>query len=150
MKKIILRAIATFFGSGFFPIAPGTVASGLTALLYFLALARLPWPVQGLIIAVVFFAGAPAATWYARELNRKDPGRIVIDETCGQLIALFLIPPAIKPVVLGFVLFRILDILKPYPIKKLEALPEGWGIMADDVGAGLAAAILLRILLIVL
>jgi phosphatidylglycerophosphatase A len=148
--KTLSRIVATFFGAGFFPIAPGTAASGLTALLYYFCLGRLAWPYQILIIVAVFFAGVMTATRYARELNRKDPGRIVIDETCGQLISLFLVPPAIKPVALAFFLFRVFDILKPYPIKKLESLPWGWGIMADDVGAGIAAAIVLRILMIFL
>ncbi len=148
--KILIRAAATFFGSGYFPIAPGTVASGLTAVLYFLLLARLPWFFQAFLVIAVFFIGVPAADWVARDLNRKDPGRIVIDETCGQLIALFLLPPAIMPVALGFLCFRVLDIIKPYPIKKLESLPGGWGIMADDVGAGLAAAAVVRMLLIFL
>ena len=138
---------STFFGTGFFPVAPGTVASFLTVLLFKLGLYKLSWPFQALIIVAVFIAGGAAANRYARLLNRKDPGRIVIDETCGQLIALFLMTPGWKELLLAFFLFRIFDIIKPYPIKKLEALPHGWGIMADDVGAGLAAAVFLRLIL---
>ena len=141
---------STFFGTGFFPIAPGTAASFLTVLLFKLGLYRLPWPFQALIIVVLFIAGGAASTRYARLLNRKDPGRIVIDETCGQLIALFLVTPGWKELLLAFFLFRIFDIIKPYPIKKLEGLPLGWGIMADDVGAGLAAAGFLRLILLFL
>jgi len=141
---------STFFGTGFFPIAPGTAASFLTVLLFKLGLYKLPGPFQALIIVVLFIAGGAASTRYARLLNRKDPGRIVIDETCGQLIALFLVTPGWKELLLAFFLFRIFDIIKPYPIKKLEALPHGWGIMADDVGAGLAAAGFLRLILLFL
>ena len=141
---------STFFGTGFFPVAPGTVASFLTVLLFKLGLYKLSWPFQALIIVAVFIAGGAAANRYARLLNRKDPGRIVIDETCGQLIALFLMTPGWKELLLAFFLFRIFDIIKPYPIKKLEALPHGWGIMADDVGAGLAAAGFLRLILLFL
>ena len=141
---------STFFGTGFFPVAPGTVASFLTVLLFKLGLYKLSWPFQALIIVAVFIAGGAAANRYARLLNRKDPGRIVIDETCGQLIALFLVTPGWKELLLAFFLFRIFDIIKPYPIKKLEALPHGWGIMADDVGAGLAAAVFLRLILLFL
>jgi phosphatidylglycerophosphatase A len=141
---------STFFGTGFFPVAPGTVASFLTVLLFKLGLYKLSWPFQALIIVAVFIAGGAAANRYARLLNRKDPGRIVIDETCGQLIALFLMTPGWKELLLAFFLFRIFDIIKPYPIKKLEALPHGWGIMADDVGAGLAAAVFLRLILLFL
>jgi len=141
---------STFFGTGFFPIAPGTAASFLTVLLFKLGLYKLPWPFQALIIVVLFIAGGAASTRYARLLNRKDPGRIVIDETCGQLIALFLVTPGWKELLLAFFLFRIFDIIKPYPIRKLEAIPHGWGIMADDVGAGLAAAGFLRLILLFL
>jgi phosphatidylglycerophosphatase A len=141
---------STFFGTGFFPVAPGTAASFLTMLLYKLGLYRLSWPFQALIVVVLFIAGGAASTRYARLLNRKDPGRIVIDETCGQLIALFLVTPGWKELLLAFFLFRIFDIIKPYPIKKLEALPYGWGIMADDVGAGIAAAVFLRLILLFL
>jgi phosphatidylglycerophosphatase A len=141
---------STFFGTGFFPIAPGTAASFLTMLLFKLGLYKLSWPFQALVIIALFIAGGAASTRYARLLNRKDPGRIVIDETCGQLIALFLVTPGWKELLLAFFLFRIFDIIKPYPIKKLEALPHGWGIMADDVGAGLAAAVFLRLILLFL
>jgi phosphatidylglycerophosphatase A len=141
---------STFFGTGFFPVAPGTAASFLTILLFKLGLYKLSWPFQALIIVALFIAGGAAANRYARLLNRKDPGRIVIDETCGQLIALFLMTPGWKELLLAFFLFRIFDIIKPYPIKKLEALPHGWGIMADDVGAGLAAAVFLRLILLFL
>jgi phosphatidylglycerophosphatase A len=119
-------------------------------LIYKLGLYKLSWPFQALIIVSLVIAGAAASTRYGRLLNRKDPGRIVIDETCGQLIALFLVTPGWKELLLAFILFRIFDILKPYPIKKLEALPHGWGIMADDVGAGLAAAVSLRLILLFL
>jgi phosphatidylglycerophosphatase A len=141
---------STFFGAGFFPVAPGTAASFITMLIYKLGLYKLSWPFQALIIVFLVIAGAAASTRYGRLLNRKDPGRIVIDETCGQLIALFLVTPGWKELLLAFILFRIFDILKPYPIKKLEALPHGWGIMADDVGAGLAAAVSLRLILLFL
>ncbi len=148
--KTLIKIAATFFGSGYFPIAPGTLASGLTALAYFLLLGRLAWPLQALVILAVFGIGVPAASWYARELNRKDPGLIVIDETAGQLVALLGVVPEIRAVFLGFFLFRLFDIIKPYPIKKLERLPGGWGIMADDIGAGIAAAAVLRVILIFL
>ena len=141
---------STFFGTGFFPVAPGTVASFLTVLLFKLGLYKLSWPFQALIIVAVFIAGGAASTRYARLLKQKDPARIVIDETCGQLIALFQVTPSLRELLLAFFLFRIFDIIKPYPIKKLEALPHGWGIMADDVGAGLAAAVFLRLILLFL
>jgi len=145
--SFISKIIATFFGSGFFPIAPGTAASFLTALVYLWWIHGFAGPVQAGIIVILFFTGSLTATRYSRELGQTDPGRIVIDETCGQLIALFLCPPTWMAVAVGFILFRIFDIIKPYPINKLEKFPRGWGIMADDVGAGVAAGILLRLIL---
>ncbi len=148
--KILTRIVATFFGSGLCPIAPGTAASFVTALIYMFLLGGLSWPFQVLVIAVLFLAGVPAASRYSAELGRKDPGCIVIDEACGQLVTLFLIPPDLVAVAAGFFLFRIFDIIKPYPIRKLEGFPRGWGIMADDIGAGLASAAVLRLLLVIL
>jgi phosphatidylglycerophosphatase A len=148
--KILSRIVATFFGSGFCPIAPGTAASFLTALIYMFFLSGLPGPAQALVIAAVFVAGVPAASRYSTELGQKDPGRIVIDEACGQLIALFMLPPDPVSVASAFFIFRIFDIIKPYPIKKLEGFPRGWGIMADDVGAGLASALVLRLVFVIL
>ena len=148
--KFLSRIVATFFGAGFCPIAPGTAASFITALIYMFFLHGFPWPVQALIIIDVFLIGVPTSSRYAAELGRKDPGRVVIDETCGQLIALFMLPPDPVLVAAAFFLFRIFDIIKPYPIKKLEAFPKGWGIMADDVGAGLASAFVLRLILVIL
>ncbi len=148
--NIFARIVATFFGSGFCPIAPGTAASFITALLYMFLLSGLSGPVQALIIVTLFFVGVPAASRYSAELGRKDPGRIVIDEACGQLIALFMLPPDPVSVAASFFLFRIFDIIKPYPIRKLEGFPRGWGIMADDVGAGLVSAAVLRLALAVL
>lgn len=148
--KALSRILATFFGSGFCPIAPGTAASFITALLYMFLVSGLSGPAQALLIVALFLAGVPAASRYSAELGRKDPGRIVIDEVCGQLVALFMIRPDPLPVAAGFLLFRIFDIIKPFPIKKLEGFPRGWGIMADDVGAGLAATAVLRLALAIL
>jgi phosphatidylglycerophosphatase A len=142
--------IATFFGTGLCPIAPGTAASLAVALSYKFWLWMLPWPAEIILIAVLFAAGVAASTRYARALHQKDPGRIVIDEVCGQLTALLFVAPSWKAVILSFFLFRFFDIIKPYPIRKLEGFPEGWGIMADDIGAGIFAGVFLRILLAVL
>jgi phosphatidylglycerophosphatase A len=96
---------------------------------------------------LVFSVGVWASGRVARLLGIADPARVVIDEISGQLISItpLLFAPAWRTVVLGFILFRAFDILKPYPIGKLERLPGGWGIMADDVGAGILAAAILII-----
>lgn len=144
------RVLATFFGVGLFPAAPGTLASAVAVLLYKLALHELSWPLYLLLLASLFWAGAAAAAATAAELGRPDPGRIVVDEVCGQLLAIALFSDAWVPLAISFALFRFFDIIKPWPIRKLERLPGGWGIMADDIGAGLAAAVLGRLVLILI
>jgi phosphatidylglycerophosphatase A len=92
--------------------------------------------------------GIPASTIVAREAGREDPGFVVIDEVAGQLIALIAVTPDWPHAILSLILFRIFDIWKPWPIRRLEALPEGTGIMLDDVAAGalaLACAHIIRI-----
>jgi len=141
--------LATFFGVGLVPVAPGTAASAVAALAYKLALHELAWPLFVLLVALLFAGGAAVSARHAADLGRPDPGRIVIDEVCGQLVALAFLPAGWLPVGLSFALFRFFDIIKPWPIRKLEKLPGGWGIMADDVGAGLAAALLARLALLI-
>lgn len=141
--------LATFFGVGLAPAAPGTAASAVAALAYKLALHDLPGPLFVLLIALLFAGGAAVAARYSADIGRPDPGRIVIDEVCGQLVALAFLPAGWLPVGLSFALFRFFDIIKPWPIRTLEKLPGGWGIMADDVGAGLAAALLARLALLI-
>lgn len=145
--KTASRVLATFFGVGLFPVAPGTLASAVAVLAYKLALHTLAWPLYFLILAGLAWAGAAAATAYAAELGRPDPGRIVVDEVCGQLIALALFPGGWVPLAISFALFRFFDIIKPWPIRRLEKISGGWGIMADDIGAGLAAAVVGRVIL---
>lgn len=140
------RVVATFFGAGRFPVAPGTFASLLAVLLHVFLLSRLPIPWRAAAVAGAFLLGVAAASATGRALGEKDPRRIVVDEVVGQWVALFLVPARWLPVLLGFFLFRFFDILKPLGIRRLEALPSGWGIMADDVAAGLASMALLELL----
>jgi len=147
--KILAKVLATFFGLGLAPVLPGTVASAATTLLFVFLLRGLSGPLYVLLVVVLFFAGVAVSKIAADELGRPDPGRVVIDEVCGQLIALAFLPPGWVPAGLAFALFRFFDIIKPWPIRRLERLPGGWGIMADDVGAGLAAAALTRLALLV-
>jgi phosphatidylglycerophosphatase A len=141
--------LATAFGLGFVPFAPGTAASLAAALAYGLVLYRLPWPFYALLVVALSLLGVYVSGRYAAELGRPDPARIVIDEICGQLVAVAFLPAAWLPVGLSFVLFRFFDIIKPGPIRRLERLPGGWGIMADDLGAGLVAAVLTRLVQLV-
>jgi phosphatidylglycerophosphatase A len=145
--KLLSRIFSTFFGIGFFPKAPGTASSTAALLIYCLALHCLPWPIYILFLAVLFSLGSMASAAYAAELGQTDPQRIVIDEAFGQFLALFLVPVGWLPLTLTFVFFRFFDIIKPYPIRRLEKLPGGWGIMADDAGAGVVTGVIVHLLL---
>jgi phosphatidylglycerophosphatase A len=95
----------------------------------------------------ITIAGIPAATRLSRALGKKDPQIVVIDEVAGQLVTLIAVPLAWKTYLAGFILFRVFDILKPPPVRLLERLPEGVGIVVDDLGAGLYGLILIHLLM---
>lgn len=143
------RLLSSVFGLGRVPFAPGTAASAAAALAYALALHRLSWPLYAALVLLLFFGGIAVSARTAAELGRPDPGLVVIDEVCGQIVALAFLPAGWLPVFVAFALFRFFDIIKPWPIRRLERLPGGWGIMADDAAAGLAAALLARLVLLV-
>jgi phosphatidylglycerophosphatase A len=140
--------IATFFGVGHLPPGPGTYASAITVLLWWAAGRSLPsgWliPVSVLLASAITLIGIPVSTVVARESGRTDPGFVVIDEVAGQMIALIAVPLNWKYLLAGFILFRSFDIVKPFPLRRLEKLSAGTGIMMDDVGAGLYALVLLH------
>jgi len=143
--------VATFFGTGRLKPGPGTWGSLATVILWALASSRIPEGnrVWATIIAavVVTFIGIPAATIVARAAGRKDPQFVVIDEVAGQLVTLIAAPLAWKPFLAGFILFRVFDMWKPFPIRRLELLPEGTGIVVDDLGAGIYALAVMHLLL---
>jgi phosphatidylglycerophosphatase A len=101
-----------------------------------------------MIFFLLFLVGVYTSTKYSAESKKKDPRKIVIDEACGQLLVLFRMSDAWFPVLASFVLFRLFDIVKPYPIKKVEALPAGWGIMMDDVVAAIYAGVIVNLYLL--
>jgi len=143
--------VATFFGAGRLRPGPGTWGSLATALLWWLLASHLApaarLPVILALIAVVIAIGIPAATLEARGCGRKDPSHVVIDEVAGQLITLIACPIVWQALLAGFILFRVFDILKPPPVRSLEKLPEGTGIVVDDVGAGIYGLMVLQLLL---
>lgn len=130
---------------------PGSWASAATVLLWWLisqlAGARIQIPMALLLACLAVFLGIPAATRVARESGRTDPSFVVIDEVAGQMIALIAAPVRWKTLLAGFILFRAFDIMKPPPLRQLEKIPGGAGIMLDDVGAGLYALAVLQIVL---
>jgi phosphatidylglycerophosphatase A len=137
--------VATFFGAGLCKPAPGTWASAAAVLLW----AAVAWGIhptpQALLlfqlagIAVTLLVGVPAATIVERESGRTDPQLIVIDEVAGQWVALLGSHANWRHAVIALFLFRLFDITKPFPVHLLERLPGGWGIVFDDVAAGLYA-----------
>jgi phosphatidylglycerophosphatase A len=136
--------IATFGYVGYFPIAPGTAGSA-AALIVYLPLRYLGLPaVELLAILAVFAIGVWASTATERALNRKDPGPVVVDEVLGMLITLATLPLSWWGIFAGFLIFRVLDVIKPYPAGRFERLPSGLGIMADDAMAGVYGHLLLR------
>ena len=146
--------VATFFGAGFGKPGPGTWGS-VAAVLLWAAYAWLAHPAPltltlalVLAIALTLVFGIPASTIVARESGRHDPQFVVIDEVAGQWITLLFSPFDWRHALIALILFRFFDMTKPFPVRRLEDLPEGWGIVLDDVAAGLYAlgiASLLRI-----
>ena len=138
-------AVATFFGAGLLRPGPGTYGSVAAVLLWFGAAHWFHAAGVGLAVGTGAAAlaatliGIPAATVVAREAGREDPGFVVIDEVAGQWIALIAVRPDWKHAALALLLFRAFDIWKPWPIRRLERLPEGTGIVLDDLAAGALA-----------
>ena len=144
--------IATGLGAGYFPVAPGTAGS-LLGLALVVALRQTALDGTGLAVtvlalsAVLFVVGVWSAGKAEKAFGRVDPGQVVIDEVVGQIIT-FVATPRISRVglIAGFFLFRIFDIVKPFPARRAERFPGGWGIMLDDVAAGLYSLLVLVIL----
>ena len=136
-------AIATVFGVGYAPIAPGTFGSAAGLVVWWLLPAS---PVaQAIAIVTIFIAGSWGGSVAERHFGRTDPGQVVIDEVMGMLITLFLNPVGWVGAFAGFVLFRIFDVIKPYPSNRLERLHGGLGVMADDGMAAVYANLVLRL-----
>jgi phosphatidylglycerophosphatase A len=145
--------IATFFGAGRMRPGPGTWGSAAAVVLWAALAYQLPVPARTPVVIalalLVTLIGIPAATQVARASATKDPQFVVIDEVAGQLVALVAVPLAWKTFLAGFILFRAFDIVKPPPVRQLERLPEGTGIVLDDVAAGLYALAVMQLLLYV-
>lgn len=138
--------ISTCAGAGYFPVAPGTAGSAVGLL----ALAALrtwggAWWSEPAAIGAVFVAGAWSAGRAEVHFGRTDPGQVVVDEVLGMLVTLALIPVGLSGALTGFVLFRVFDVIKPWPASRLEEVPGGLGVMGDDLAAGIYANVALRL-----
>ena len=147
----IATALGTAFGLGYVPYIPGTFASLVTAgAVALLHRASDSATLQlGAVLVLLLPAGIWASARVARRAGRHDPSHVVIDEVVGQIFCLLWVPFSWTFLFLGFVAFRAFDILKPYPIKKVERLRGGVGIVGDDLIAGLYAGLLLRIVYVI-
>ena len=154
-------AIATF-GVGYLPVAPGTWGSLVGVGIYLLLRLGIRdrgltfFAIEVVVILLITFSGIWAASQTERITGKKDPGKVVVDEVAGQLISL--LPVALLPswsswklwVIVSFVLFRVFDIVKPYPARRMEGLHGGLGIMADDLVAGAYGALLMLVAVILM
>lgn len=156
--KWLIKLIATGCYTGYTPLAPGTAGSLIGVIIY-LGIYKFSWLSYLLILIALSLFGVyisnKATSYFFKE---KDSKRIVIDEIIGFLITMFLIIPSeidfsevllfrySKFVIAGFLIFRVIDILKPFPLRRLEKLPGGWGVMCDDILAGVYANIIMRVI----
>jgi phosphatidylglycerophosphatase A len=141
-RPVVGLSIATVLGIGYAPVAPGTFGSAAGLVVWWL----LPGSpiVQAVAIVAIFIAGSWAGSVAERHFGRADPGQVVIDEVMGMLMTLFLNPVGWRGAIAGFFLFRLFDVIKPYPANRLEQLHGGIGVMADDGMAAIYANLVLR------
>ncbi|MDX1389967.1 MAG: phosphatidylglycerophosphatase A [Acidobacteriota bacterium] len=135
----VRTVLAVGFGSGFSPIASGTAGSVVALPLIWVAVRYGGWPALAVLAAVTSVVGVWAADAVARAVGRSDPGIVVIDEIAGQMVTMLFVPLTWQTLAAGFLLFRLADILKPFPARRSEELPGGFGIMVDDLIAGVYA-----------
>ena len=142
MNEKLITLLATGFGAGLVPVAPGTVGTLVGVLICLISL-PFPWIIRLLfvlaLLAVSFYISHQSEKIY----QRKDDQRIVIDEIIGFQITMLPVAISVLHLCVGFVLFRVFDILKPFPIGNLQRLPGGWGVVIDDVAAGIYAGVIL-------
>lgn len=146
MKRFLAKLVGTGFGTGYLRYATGTFGSLLAALLYWFVPKLSEPPILLSAIVIGFALGAWSSAALEEEYGR-DPKEATIDEVVGQWIALLLLPKTFLATALAFAAFRLFDIIKPEPVNKLQKLPSGWGVMMDDVMAGIYANLACRLLL---
>jgi phosphatidylglycerophosphatase A len=149
MKDRLCLAFASVCRLGFIPGAPGTYASLLTTVLYYLVYRFSGNILPALhlsVVCLISLAGILASAEIHCSTGQEDPSFIVIDEVAGQLLTFLFLPMSWTNLILGFVAFRVFDMWKPFPIRKLESLGSGVGVMADDLLAGIYANVLLHLL----
>lgn len=148
-REIVIKVLASFFFLGYAPIASGTV--GTLAAFVMVLFLKNNWIAYAIVMVSLIVLGICVSTEAEHLYKEKDSHKIVIDEVAGYFVTMFLIPSmTLGVMVIGFFLNRIFDMLKPYPIRKIEELPGGFGIMLDDVLAGVYSNLFLRLIIILL
>lgn len=150
MRTLLERAavgFATIGPVGFAPIAPGTAGSVVGLMLFWVVRSAGSMWLEVTVLLAVTAVGVAAAYAAETRYRRRDPGLVVIDEVAGMLVTLLAVPVGLAGAVVGFLAFRLFDIVKPFPARQAERLPGGWGVMTDDLVAGVYAQGLLRLLL---
>ena len=142
MNEKLIKLLATGFGSGLVPFAPGTFGTLVGVVICFLCL-PLPWVLRLLTVLALSALSIYVAQQAEKIYHKKDDQRIVIDEIIGFQITMLPVAISVLHLCVGFVLFRVFDILKPFPIGNLQRLPGGWGVVIDDVAAGIYAGVIL-------
>jgi phosphatidylglycerophosphatase A len=144
MRRVAI-VIATAGGAGYAPVASGTFGAAVGLVLFILTR---HWPAawQVALVVLVSVVGIWASKVAAEHFGREDPGQVVIDEVAGQLVTLLLLDVHVAGAAAGFLLFRAFDIVKPWPARQFEDLPHGFGVMADDLMAGVYSWICLALL----
>ena len=146
MRLKISEWIATCFKVGYLPLAPGTWGSIFAILVWWVFLKDLDPLIFGIIIILFFFIGIIVSNVIIDQNDNNDPSYIIIDELVGQWLALWILPDGYFYIIIAFILFRFFDIIKPWPIRFMEQLPKGLGVMCDDLAAGLITLILTQII----
>ena len=146
MRLKISEWIATCFKVGYLPFAPGTLGSVFAILLWWVLLKDLNTYIFGAIIIIFLLIGIVVSNIIIDQSGDHDPSYIIIDELVGQWLALFLIPDGFFNIAISFILFRFFDIIKPWPIRLIEKLPKGLGVMSDDLTAGLITLVLIQVI----
>jgi len=147
MQDRLIRIAATGLGSGLSPLAPGT-AGTLVGIPVYMVFSRFPWPLYLLSVIAFSLFAVYVSQEAERVYNEKDPGRIVIDEIVGFQVTMFLVIPTVWHIFWGFIIFRVFDIVKPFPIRLCERkLPGGYGVVGDDIVAGIYGNIVLLLLI---
>ena len=146
MRLKISEWIATCFKVGYLPLAPGTWGSIFAILVWWVLLKDLDLLIFGIVIILFFFIGIIVSNIIIDQNGDNDPSHIIIDELVGQWLSLWMLPDGSFYIIIVFILFRFFDIIKPWPIRFMEKLPKGLGVMCDDLAAGLITLILTQII----